>query len=106
MFSFQKRKQPVPRKVMQGLPFIKEIEMLKETVQRKITKTSNLIQSHHFYLSVISLGAIEDSGIALTSWGYMPVSLKPAMMFLTDMAIFQDRQNTFQNSILFNGHPE
>ena len=77
---------------MQGFLLMNEIEMLKETVQRKITKTS--------------LSAIEDSGIALTSWGYMPVCLKPAMMFLTDMALFQDGQNTFQNSSLFNGHPE
>ena len=42
MFSFQKRKQPVPRKVMQGLPLIKEIEMLKETVQRKIDSNKNI----------------------------------------------------------------
>ena len=44
MFSFQKRKQPVPRKVMQGLPVIKEIEMLKETVQRKELSTSTEVE--------------------------------------------------------------
>ena len=44
MFSFQKRKQPVPRKVMQGLPLVKEIEMLKETVQRKELSTSTEVE--------------------------------------------------------------
>ena len=44
MFSFWKRNQPVPRKVMQGLPFIKEIEMLKETVQRKELSTSTEVE--------------------------------------------------------------
>ena len=42
MFSFQKRKQAVPRKVMQGLP--QEIEMLKETVQRKELSTSTEVE--------------------------------------------------------------
>ena len=36
----------------------------------------------------------------------MPVFLEPAMTFLTDMVILQDGQNTFQNSILINVHPE
>ena len=44
MFSFQKRKQPVPRKVMQGLPLVKEIEMLKDTVQRKELSTSTEVE--------------------------------------------------------------
>ena len=44
MFSFQKRKQAVPRKVMQGLPLVKEIEMLKETVQRKELSTSTEVE--------------------------------------------------------------
>ena len=42
MFSFQKRKQPVPRKVMHGLPLVKE--MLKETVQRKELSTSKEVK--------------------------------------------------------------
>ena len=44
MFSFQKRKQPVPRKVMQGLPLVKEIERQKETVQRKELSTSTQVK--------------------------------------------------------------
>ena len=44
MSSFQKRKQPVPRKVMQELPLVKEIEMLKETVQRKELSTSTEVK--------------------------------------------------------------
>ena len=44
MFSFQKCKQPVPRKVMQGLPLIKEIEILKETVQKKELSTSTEVE--------------------------------------------------------------
>ena len=44
MFSFQKCKQPVPRKVMQGLPLIKENEMLNETVQRKELSTSTEVE--------------------------------------------------------------
>ena len=44
MFSFQKRNQPVPGKVMQGLPLVKDIEMLKETVQRKELSTSTEVE--------------------------------------------------------------
>ena len=44
MFSFQKHKQPVPRKVMQGLPVVKEIKMFKETIQRKELSTSTEVE--------------------------------------------------------------
>ena len=44
MFSFQKHKQPVPRKVIHGLPLVKEIEMLKKTVQRKELSSSTEVQ--------------------------------------------------------------
>ena len=55
---------------MQGLPLVKEIEMLKETVQRKIRKTSNLIQSHHFLCPYANLS--ETSHDVLNRHGHIP----------------------------------